>query len=135
MIHREAEVQRRTARIIENFKGYLLAFDQEPAFTKSEQLQKHVATIQRRRQIEHVSAAAVDPIFLKFLYETLSAWGIGQRGSKLAQFDEFTRAIRICVPGLKDLDGVAIEDPTLDADAVAERVWALIESLDIVGNE
>lgn len=135
MTKREAEVERRMSLLIENFERYVSAFDEKPAFTKSEQLESHVATIKRRRELGDVSQAAADPMFLKFLYETLIAWGIGQRGSKLEPFHEFTRAINTCLPAMSDLDGMALENPALDIKLVAERVWALIESLDIVGNE
>ncbi len=70
---RPEEIKRRTELLAGNFEHYLLAFDENPAFRKPEQLQKHVATIKRRRELGSASAAATDIRFLSLLYETLNA--------------------------------------------------------------
>ena len=132
---RPEEIKRRTELLARNFEHYLLAFDENPAFRKPEQLQKHVATIKKRRELGSASAAATDIRFLSLLYETLNAWGIGQRGSKLPPFSEVGGAVGACASAIPDLDGMVLEDSTLDVDGVAQKTWNLIESFDIVANE
>ncbi len=81
MNQRETEVQRRIALLIKDFERYLHAFDDDPAFTKFGQLESHRATIAMRSRIGSANAASRDTRFLRLLYTTLNAWGIGQRGS------------------------------------------------------
>jgi hypothetical protein len=131
---REAKVQRRVKMLIDDFERYVVAFDQDPAFTKSGQLGKHVATIGIRRQIGSVELAVRDTGFLMLLYETLQAWGIGLRGSRLVAFDRFARSIANCEPGLKELEEFAIDTPTLAVESVLDKLWELISRLGIVEN-
>ena len=110
MGEREAEVQRRVRMLIGDFERYVVAFDQDPAFTKSGQLGKHVTTMGIRRQIGSVALAVRDTRFLMLLYETLQAWGIGLRRSKLVAFDQFARCIADCEPEMKELEeGVLVQ--------------------------
>ena len=134
MGEREAQVQRRVRMLIGGFERYVVAFDQDPAFTKSGQLGKHVATIGIRRQIGSVALAVRDPKFLMFLYEALQTWGIGQRGSKLVAFNQFARSIADCEPALQALEDDVIDAPALAIDAILDKLWELISRLGIVEN-
>jgi hypothetical protein len=133
--NREREIGERVARLIENFESYLCAFDQDPAFKKSGQLENHTATIQLRRKIGNASDAAREPSFQSMLYQTLLAWGIGQRASRLVTLAEFNRALEACCPRLALLDGFTIDLPESDEDKWISDVWQLIGSLHIVHNE
>ena len=96
MSKRDAESHRRVDLLIQNFERYLLAFDADPAFRKMGQLENHIATIARRRELGTATAAVRDTTFLRLLYETLKSWGIGQRGSRLLKFDDFVQAVCRC---------------------------------------
>ena len=133
--NRERNIEERVARLIENFERYLTAFDQDPAFTKSGQLKKHAATIQLRRKIGNASDAARDPSFQGMLYQTLLAWGIGQRASKLVSLAEFSQALEACCPRLASLDALVIDLLESNDDTWLSDVWQLISSLHIVKNE
>lgn len=135
MTRREAEIQRRVGLLIEAFERYLVGFDEDPAFKKVGQLEKHVATITLRREIGSSWAAATEPTFLKLLHETLSAWGVGLRGSKLVPLDEFARAFGGCELALRELEGETLDDPMLDLDIALEELWKLVDTLRIVENE
>jgi hypothetical protein len=120
--------------LIRNFERYLSAFDSAPAFRKIGQLENYVATIRRRRELGTAAAALQDAIFLKLLYQTLNSWGIGQRGSKILNFDDFVRVLRRCEPVITSLETYRLDDPSQGRD-LADKLWSLIDSLVIVNNE
>ena len=132
---REAQIRERVSLLIRDFERYLTAFDQDPAFTRFGQLENHVATIRMRRGLGSASAAIQDATFLKSLYLTLEAWGIGQRGSKLVSVDQFARALTNCEMTIASLEREEIESPTLNVQKIMDKLWELISSLLIVENE
>lgn len=134
MAKREAENNRRVALLIQDFEHYLSAFDAEPAFRRTGQLENHVTTITRRRELGTAAAALRDASFLKLLYQTLNSWGIGQRGSKLLKFADFVQAMRRCEPAITSLEAYRLDDSSLERD-IADKLWNLINSLAIVENE
>jgi hypothetical protein len=111
---RKDEIERRVTLLICDFKRYVRAFEENPAFARSGQLENHVRTIRLRRTLGSASAAAGDPTFLQSLYGTLQKWGIGQRGSNMVAFDDFARAFENVAPLLDALEAKAIDDPNLD---------------------
>lgn len=135
MGQREIEIQRRIALLIKGFEHYLRAFDEDPAFTKSGQLESHLATIAMRRQLGSAAAASRDIRFLRLLYGTLNVWGIGQRGSKLVNFDQFVRAVGDWELAIGGLEGETLDNAELAVEEVVDRVWNVIDSLRIVENE
>jgi hypothetical protein len=134
MAKRDTENHRRVALLIQDFERYLSAFDAAPAFRKTGQLENHVVTITRRRELGTATAALQDATFLKSPYQTLNSWGIGQRGSKLLKFDDFVQAMRRCESAITSLEGYRLDEPSLDRD-IADKLWTLIGSLAIVENE
>lgn len=135
MFNRAAEIDRRISLLIRDFERYLRAFDENPAFRKAGQLERHVETIRIRNMLGSATNATRDEAFLKSLYLTLQAWGIGRRGSNLANFDAFASAIRQSEPSIQAMEGQAVDDPELNLEQTSDRVWRLIESLDIVNNQ
>ena len=67
--------------LIAGFPKFLAAFDRYCPFTKYGQLEFHLEfhleTVQRRQEVGSVAAAVSDVTFLRSLYPTLEAWGIG----------------------------------------------------------
>lgn len=134
MTKREAENNRRVELLIQDFDHYLSAFNAEPAFKKTGQLDNHVATITRRRELGTAEAALRDAAFLKLLYQTLKSWGIGQRGSNLLKFDDFVEAIRRSEPAITSLEAYRLDDSSLER-TTTDKLWNLINSLTIVENK
>lgn len=128
----------RTARVkelIAGFPRFLAAYSNEPAFTRVGQLEFHVETIRLRRQLGSATAAVRDDRFLHSLYQTLNAWGIGRRASRLLPEAEFAEAVREKDTEIAKLENESIEDPNLDTEAVCERAWKLVNELGIVQND
>ncbi len=118
-----------------SFEAYLQAYDRDPPFKGNDQLSLHRQTIARRRELRSAEAAVCDVRFVRSLYETLRAWGIGKKGSRLRPRDEFAMALGRHAEAIAALDGLCIDDPALDAAAVARQLWGLIEQLDLVENK
>ena len=75
--------------LVEKFPDWLAHFERHGPFGKRGQLEYHVETISRRNELGSAAAAVTDELFLRGLYNTLRAWGIGVRRSQLKPFDEF----------------------------------------------
>jgi hypothetical protein len=128
--YREANL----SSLIQNFPRWASSFERNPPFGRYGQLEFHVETIRRRREIGSASKAVQDDIFIASLYKTLRAWGIGVRASKLSPFEEFASLLRAQAPRISGLDGKTIDDPALNVRDVCRQVWELIDSLKIVSN-
>jgi hypothetical protein len=131
---RDAEVAARLAGLIETFTECVAAYDRLVPFLRSGQYQMHRATIDRRNHRATVGAALEDDEFLGLLYQTLRRWGIGIRGSRLVPLAEFRSLLRAQACAIAGLEGVRIDDPTLDVPAAADAVWEVIKTLNIVSN-
>lgn len=116
------------------FDQCIKAFQEAPPFNRYGQFEFHQRTIKRRRKLGSATAAVNDPEFQESLYETLKAWDIGKRGSKLLPFKDFAAALGSNVEQVAELDGLRIESPKLDVKRETTRIWSLIESLGIVDN-
>ena len=134
-IGRKSLIEKRVQRLIANFEHYVNYYDGHVPFGRPDQLNSHLATIQRRLDLKTAAAAAADSGFRESLYRTLQSWGIGQRGSRLLSRAEFDRAIASAAPTVAKLDGVAINDSSLDADAIAAQLWAVLAAMSIVDNK
>jgi hypothetical protein len=131
---RGSETNRRVELLIKDFERYLSAFNAEPAFKRTGQLENHVATIVKRRELGTATVAVRNTAFLKLLYQTLNSWGIGQRGSKLLKFDDFVQAVRRCESAIASLEICRLDDSALERPS-PDRLWNLVDSLAIVENE
>lgn len=118
-----------------DFPKWVEYFALHGPFTKPEQLSRHRESIELRRSHADLAAALDDEGFLKAVYETLKAWGIGSRASHLKPFEEFTAAIRGAGPRLCRVEARAIDDPNLDVDDTIRELWTIIDGLGIVGND
>jgi hypothetical protein len=121
--------------LVANFKGFLDAYDRYCPFTRYGQLEYHVETISLRRRLGSAKAALSDEVFQQSLYRTLQAWGIGSRASSLRHFSDFVAALQVQAAAIEELDGLAIDQPTLDVLTVRGKLARLTQSLDIVGNK
>ena len=117
------------------FPEWLDRFDRNPPFRRPEQLECHRRTIDRRFAVGGGAKAVCDDVFLRSLYGTLKAWGIGTRGSKLLPFDDFSVELGRHRGKIEALESTALDDPALRVNEVSEQVWELIDSLGIVANK
>ncbi len=131
---RAASVQQSVDLLVQLFKHCIDAFNKKPPFTKYGQFEYHSNTIRRRLELGSVSAALADDAFLQSLYETLRAWGIGIRGSRLLPLQQFKAALRNKEDDIESLERLMIDDVSLDAQTVSVQLWKLIRSLGIVDN-
>jgi hypothetical protein len=126
-------VAERVRALVEQFAFYVEKFDRKPAFT-DDQLNTHLATLRRRRELANSRVAVADNEFLDNLYNTLRLWKIGRRKSKLVPFAEFTHLLHCRGESIAKLDRLAL-DEKLDIDATIPNIWNLIETLGIVDNQ
>jgi hypothetical protein len=127
-------IDRRFADLASDFAHYLEAYDQRGPFSQG-QLHPHLQTIHRRRELGSAEAAAHDPGFGGLLYQTLRAWRLGVRSSKLVPLPLFIEQLERNAANIAALDGVSIDDPVLLTTAVVEQIGQLIASLGIVENK
>ena len=121
--------------LIGAFPVFLKAFVRKPAFSRPVQLQTHLRTIGIRRRLGSAAAAATDPEFLDALYETLRAWGIGLRGSRLTPVAEFRASLKAHKRDIAALDAMSLDNPDLDIPSTTAKVWNLVQSLRLVDNK
>ena len=132
---RQAKRAARVRDLISGFPRYLAAYTSNPAFTRQGQLELHVETIRLRRNLGSAVAAVRDDGFLHSLYQTLNAWGIGRRASRLVSEAEFIAAVRAREAEIAEFENISIEEPTLDAETLSPRLWQLIDELGIIQND
>jgi len=104
-------IQRRNESVtllINDFGRFLDLYDRHFPFSRYGQLEFHVDTIGKRRELGSVRAAISDSAFLKSLYQTLLAWGIGTRASRLCSYEVFTASLRDRTSAIVALEGVTI---------------------------
>ncbi|MGE5580203.1 MAG: hypothetical protein ACM3WU_09195 [Bacillota bacterium] len=132
---RDDVVSPRLEQLASDFPRYVKVFDADPAFNKPGQFDYHSATIKARQALGSAAAAIDNDTFIQALRETLAAWGIGARGSRMAPLPQFCDAIRAMRGATISLDGLCIDDPSLDVEDTIRRLWTLIQLLDIVDND
>lgn len=120
--------------LIKKFPFFLKYYTDHYPFTKLGQLEYHRDTIQRRLDLGSAKAVLKDEDFLKSLYRTLQAWGIGSRASKLKSFDSFVNALTEITPEICNLDGIRLDQKGLEIDLVAKKIWNIIDNMQIVNN-
>lgn len=120
--------------LIKNFPFFLEYYKDYCPFTKTGQFEFHRETIQKRRELGSVKAALKDMDYLKSLYRTLRAWGIGSRRSKLRPFNNFTDALNDISPDICELDGLKLDKIEIETDTVNQKIWNIIENMHIVDN-
>lgn len=128
------EVERRVAGVIDEFAICLETYDQRIPFTRSGQYSLHRATIDGRRSFASVRDAIENEVFLGDFHQTLYAWGIGKRASRLVSLPEFRGRLSDCGEEISDFEHLRLDDPELDISLTATRLWQLIEHLGVVQN-
>ena len=131
---RKSEVGDRISGVIDNFELCLEAYDGQVPFRRSGQYSWHRKTIDRRRSWSKISEALEDDLFLDALYETLQAWGIGKRASRIVTRDQFGRNLRQCSDEISYFEDLQIYDHNLDIPATSNELWKLIEKIHVVEN-
>jgi hypothetical protein len=131
-----AELRRRVDLVIAEFDRFVGVYDASLPFTRSGQYELHRLTIDRRRSLGSAVAAVLDDEFTAGLHQTLRAWSIGTRASRLVPLPEFRARLRDRADDFRDLEGLALEQ--LDDDDVrrlAVSLDRLIAGLGVVENK
>ena len=131
---RVKRTRERVRWLIDHFTLCLSAFDEDTPFAGSKKIRYHQATIARRRQFDSSTEALHDEQFVKSLYNTLKAWGIGLRGSRLVPFPKFVDALIMAAPDIDQLSSICIDDEDLDTEQVCSQLWDIFRTLGIVEN-
>jgi hypothetical protein len=132
MGNRELLRRHRVDRLIEGFGAYLDVHVRSTVFSRTGQLEDHVRTIERRKAVSTVGAALDDEAFLQGLWDTLRAWGIGIRASRLVPFDRFVAELKRWRDPLERLDGKRLE---VASESDGRALWRLVDEIDIIKNE
>jgi hypothetical protein len=120
--------------LAKDFPAWLTHYDVNSPFRIYGQLEFHRRTIELRMGLGSPMAAVADDKFLQSLYETLQAWGIGTRASRLKRLEEFCEGLRKQADAIGGFENASIDDPALNVLATAEALWRLIEGLPVVEN-
>jgi hypothetical protein len=121
--------------LVRGFPVFVAAFARKPPFSKPAQFTTHSKTVARRTKLGSASAAIHDSTFVKSLYETLQAWGIGSRASRLLDVPEFTARLLKNEDEIAALEPLSLDNAALDIAATTDRVWRLLSSLRLVENK
>jgi hypothetical protein len=121
--------------LVQNFAEWLAYFDRRGPFIRTGQLEYHIKTIQRRYELGSAAKACSDELFLKSLYDTLRAWGIGVRRSKLKPFDEFAAVFASQQRRISYFEAMSLDDPQLDILGTSDALCALLSQLAIAEND
>jgi len=132
MARRADVVSQRVRELVDQFGRFVAAYDSRFPFT-TEQLVAHRDTIALRRKAGSVSAAVADPLFVTTLRRTLVSWGLDKRGSRLVKDTEFAERLRAALPEIIPMEQFKIDLDDL-SDAVAPKMWTIINSLGVVEN-
>jgi hypothetical protein len=131
---RDHEIARRCASVAARFENYLDAHDDENPIAMSARYEPHRETIDLRRRFGDVDAAIASDDLLAGIHQTLVAWGIGRRASRLIGVDQFAERVRSVSDSISALDGLSIEDPDLDVERIGPQVWSIVDALKIVSS-
>lgn len=131
---RSTLVDQRVRGVMEQFEQCVDAYDDRVPFTRSGQYRLHRRTIDRRRAVGSVADAVADDEFTELLHTTLQAWGVGRRGSRLVDLDQFRTRLRDSLPATADLEHPAIDDTSLDVAATGIAIDELVRQLGVVEN-
>ncbi len=124
----------RVAALKKSFPDYLDTYDEQVPFTRAGQLELHLRTISRRRQLGSVGAAVHDLRFRRDLRATLEAWGIGRRSSRLVDESTFTKALENVLGDLESLDGLQVSK-LAQPEQTIDQLWRMVERLGVVTND
>lgn len=129
------DVTQRLATLAAGFDSYVVAYDSAPPFVRVGQLELHRQAIGRRLELGSVESAVADPVFTDLLRQTLYAWGIGKRRSRLARLETFRRQLERHAPTMLELEHLKLEDLSDEIADVTQALNWLIENLGVVDNE
>ena len=117
-----------------SFTYYLESYDSNVPFRRENQLLSHLRVIRQRRRFSSVVDAVRNNEFLSNLHAVLRAWGIGSRGSHLAEPVRLLAVFEPFLRELEELDHLLISD-VADPTGVINRLWRLVSTIPLVENK
>lgn len=132
--HKAQIVEQRVVGLIEDFAACVELYDEQAPFTRRGQYTMHRKTIDRRRTLLSVNEALLDEEFLDDLYDTLHAWGIGRRASKLDPRRNFGIQLGEFGSLISTFEEFHLEDKNLKLEEIASQLWDMCTLLGVVEN-
>lgn len=124
-------IDRKVNSLCSDFSCYINKFDLSNPFT-GPALDFHFRTLDRLRECGALAIAFQDNLFFEYLYDTLIAWGLRRRGSKLVEFEAFRSSLRNQKSEIEDLEHCRLTRLSEGAvDVVADSLWQILASLRI----
>jgi len=122
-------IDRRVTDLCSAFSYYIGKFDSSNPFT-GPALDFHFRTLNRLKECGTLVIALQDNQFFECLYDTLIAWGLNKRGSKLVAFETFRSSIRNQKNEIEDLEHCRLTRLSEgDVDVVVDSLWQILASL------
>lgn len=125
----EGRINKRTEKVVANARHFL-DVSEDSGLWSGPSVYFHRRTLDLRDKYALPSGALDDPLFVEYLYATLSAWGLHRMGSpsgRLLDFPEFQKRLQACSSEVDSLDHLTIE--TVDPQVITDNLWPLVERL------
>ena len=123
-------VDDRVSALCREFPHLVERFEKAGPFNAS-QLSWHHRAIERRREMTSIEATVRDTDFLRFLWNTLEAWGMNARAARLADRRDFQRAVLGHTTAFVRLQELKIGTLGVSAPQIANDLWTLIDAIPV----
>lgn len=116
------------------FEESLVEFEQRKLFT-GPSVFFHRKCIEIKRKVFYAGALLNDPVFLEYLYATLTSWGMHRMGpgmARLVEFDRFCLGFQRMKGNIGRIEQIKLWDiQERDLPDVMESVWWIIYNLNV----
>lgn len=124
-------IDQRVNSLCSDFSYYIDKFDSSNPFT-GPTLYSHFRTLNRLRECGALAIAFQDSLFFEYLYDTLIAWGLRRRGSKLVDFETFRSSLQNQKSGIENLEHCRLTRLSEGhLNVVVDSLWQILDSLRI----
>lgn len=113
--------------LCENFGDYLAELNADTAFT-DKYLSHHKRTIDKRKELGGVAESIASDEYMRYLYDTVDAFGMNKQSAKMQKRATFVDRIREYQPRITALDGKGVAQ--IDEDT-AGRLWRIIGGMEL----
>ena len=122
---REALVDAQVEELCENFDDYLDEFNDYPPF-KGSARHLHIKTIDLRYNLRSAAESIDSDEYMRYLYDTLDAWGMDIRGAERQEYDIFAESVCKYKDDIADLEDERVAQ--IDA-GIARELWQIIQGM------
>lgn len=105
----ETTVLTRMTDLVNNFGHYHAIFIQRNPFSQPNQLNYHVTTLARLRQLGTAEGAAADSTFVQGVWQTLDAWGMNSRRARLISLQNLQQNFVAVTPQIAQVHALTLD--------------------------